>query len=82
MEASVNENGQHDQHVGEDDDEADQHAEADDDIVTLAPAVADVLAAGFVEELDIAVVVTTAYVLFYRVHQHDLMGVGCGGKGG
>ena len=73
MEAAVDEDGQHDQQVGEDDDEAHQHAQAHDDVVPSTPVVADVLAALFVEELDRAVVVATADVLPSPVHQHDVM---------
>ena len=73
VEAAVDEDGQHDQDVGEDDDKAHQHAQADDDIVPLTPVVADILAALLVEEFHRAVVVAAADVLLSPIHQHYVL---------
>lgn len=68
MEAAVFENGAYDQKIGEDDDEADGHAQADDHVITPPPVVTDVLPAGLIEKLDRAVVVASLCVLLQRVH--------------
>lgn len=68
MEAAVFENGANDQKIGEDDHEADDHAQADDDVIPPPPVVADVLPAGLVEKLDGAVVVASLRVVLQRIH--------------
>lgn len=68
MKAAVLENGADDQKIGEDDDEADDHPQADDDVIPSPPVVANVLPAGLVEKLDGAVVVASLRVLLQRVH--------------
>ena len=68
MKASVLDDGGYDQNVGEDDDKADDHAQGDDGVVTLAPVIADVLPTGLVEELDSAVEVASLRVLRHCVH--------------
>ena len=68
MKASVFKNGGDDQQVGEDDHEADRHAQSDDHIVAVAPVVADVLAALLVEELDGLVQVASLSVVGVCIH--------------
>lgn len=68
VEASVFENGAYDQKIGEDDNEADHHAQTDDNIVPFAPVVTDVLPTGLVEKLDRAVVVAPLCVVMHCIH--------------
>lgn len=68
MKAAVLQNGHYDQEVGENDDKADNHPQADNDVVTVAPVVADVLATVIVEELDGASVVAVIFNLSVGLH--------------
>lgn len=68
VKASVFENGAYHQKIGEDDNEADHHAQTDDNIVPSAPVVTDVLPTGLVEKLDRAVVVAPLCVVIHCIH--------------
>lgn len=89
VKASVFENGAYDQKIGEDDNEADHHAQTDDYIVPSAPVVTDVLPAGLVEKLDRAVEVAPLCVVLRCIHVEvgicvitEEMKMTLGGRGG
>ena len=65
MKSSVDKNGRDDQHVGKDDNKTHQHAQADNDIITLSPVVANVLAAFLIEKLHRFVIVAGLVVLLH-----------------
>lgn len=75
MESSVDEDGHHDQDVGQDDDDRHTHAQAHHHVVPRTPVGADVLATMFVKELHCTVVVAPGDVICQLVHLDQSEGV-------